>query len=317
MRITPVIAILLLLCRVGVCTESQPPSPSSGISIHKKNESANQTTQKRTYKQPGTEEMPLVIKGFPPADSENDAAHKKYEQQEKPTLDRWLTWGTVALAIFTFFLFCFTAALWWVTYRLSKDARRTAEIQARDTQTSFAIAKESADLAKASFDSYQMAERAWVYSTGIDVSEFIDATDLTRPGKKFSGVMFHARWQNAGKTPATHCRANINSAIVPASLENIPIFERATDPEQKESALLPGIPVSTTPRYVDNADLKRLVNREVRLFVYSTFEYTDVFITNELRLSEICLEVTCNGYEPNSSLPKFFFIPTGPQNSAT
>jgi len=317
MRITPIVVILFLLCEIGVFAESQTPLPRSRINIQKKNESADQTTQKRTYKQPGTEEMPLVIKGFPAAESENDTAYKKYEQHEKPTLDRWLTWGTVALAIFTFFLFCFTAALWWVTYRLSKDARKTGEMQARDTQASLSIAKESADLARASFDSYRMAERAWVSFSGVDIGTVTNGRGVN--GERVDGMVFTIKWLNSGHTPAIRCRLfSDGKAIYPP--DKIPAFnESPSVTDRRETTLIPGVTVSGHRAFFPEADMVKLMENKCRIFLYGKTDYNIAFAreTSESQYTEVCMEVEYVGLDGNTKERRFSFVPSGPQNSAT
>lgn len=115
--------VCMLMLAMGSSTiQSQPPATSGGVQAQK--QQTAKPTQDTVYKQQGAESMPLVVKGIPAVESEDDRKHKAYEQHEKPTLDRVLTWSTVALAVFTFLLFFFTAALWLVTYRLSSVARK-------------------------------------------------------------------------------------------------------------------------------------------------------------------------------------------------
>jgi hypothetical protein len=114
---------IALACWVSLAGASQPPIKGAGENVQKQDAKAEQAAENRARETQGTASNPVFVKSLPSPESEADARHKQYEHQEKPTLDRWLTGGTVALAVFTFLLFCFTAALWYVTYRLSKDAR--------------------------------------------------------------------------------------------------------------------------------------------------------------------------------------------------
>lgn len=97
---------------------SDPPSPGVRVSGKKQHAEAGQPASNAAPDQRGTASAPLFVKGIPGEESANDAAHKEYEHHEKPTLDRWLTWSTVALSVSTFFLFFVTAALAVFTWKL-------------------------------------------------------------------------------------------------------------------------------------------------------------------------------------------------------
>jgi hypothetical protein len=197
MRIALVVTILLLLCEVGNCEESQPLTPTLREKTpHEKNR-AEQSAQDGAHKQLGTENNPIVIKGFPAPESKDDADYKAYEQHEKPTLDRRMTVSTVLLAVFTFLLFCFTAALWWVTYRLSKESKNTSDRQAAEMERSFSISEKAVEAAQKSAEvaekSLTMVERPYIIVSGI--SKFI--YDHTR--QEYS-VTYDVT--NHGRTPA-------------------------------------------------------------------------------------------------------------------
>ncbi|MDD5285713.1 MAG: hypothetical protein PHD54_07625 [Desulfuromonadaceae bacterium] len=60
MRIAPVVVLLLLLCGVGICAESQPAETKpQGIKIENKTDTPNHHAE---HKQRGTEESPLFVK---------------------------------------------------------------------------------------------------------------------------------------------------------------------------------------------------------------------------------------------------------------
>ena len=94
-----------------------------------------QSAQNGPNESSDTDGAPVFVKGVPRQESEADARHKQYEHHEKPTLDRWLTWATVALAVFTGLLFFFTALLWKSTSRLVKETGDTARKQLRAYMT--------------------------------------------------------------------------------------------------------------------------------------------------------------------------------------
>ena len=152
---------------------SNPPVPSGRESVQKPNPSTDKPASQPAYEQRGTEAAPLFVKSIPSAEDKDEAAHKEYERHEKPALDRRLTISTELLALFTFLLFVFTACLWWVTYRLSRDAKEASSRQAVQTESALAISKTAADAALASataaknhFDvaaeDLRRTHRAWV-----------------------------------------------------------------------------------------------------------------------------------------------------------
>lgn len=150
---------VVLIAVAPLClAQSQPPAPGGRVRVHEESASASQSTQDRAGKQLGTVDMPLVVESIAAPDSEDDASYREYEHHEKPSLDRWATYSSVALAVFTFLLFVFTAMLWWVTFRLSRDAKESSTRQSAETRRSLEIAllsanaaKEAADLARQQF----------------------------------------------------------------------------------------------------------------------------------------------------------------------
>ena len=84
-----------------LAAESNPPLPSGGKDIQKQDaKPAKDKTQSdiRLYSPHGTKESPLIVEPVVIPKSKAEADHQHYEHHEKPTLDRWLTYGTVALA---------------------------------------------------------------------------------------------------------------------------------------------------------------------------------------------------------------------------
>ena len=79
----------------------------------------------------GTAAQPLVVRAVQDAPTNEELEHKHFERHEKPRLDWWLTWGTVALAIVTAILAAFTYRLWSATSILALDAKRTSIAELR------------------------------------------------------------------------------------------------------------------------------------------------------------------------------------------
>lgn len=100
----------------------------------------------------GTLQSPIFFRSVPDTESESDAAHKRYEQQEKPSLDRGIAYATYALALSTFLLTIFTGLMWHATYKLAKIGKANADQQAADTRDALAISKSASDAAKEAAD---------------------------------------------------------------------------------------------------------------------------------------------------------------------
>ena len=167
----------------------QPPAPSNGKHTQEPNASASKPASQSATEQRGTASSPLFIQSLSGPEREADAAHKKYEHHEKPTLDRWLTYSTVALALFTLLLFGFTAALWWVTLKLGRQAKADSERQATETQQSLAISKAASNAAV-------MSLRPWL---SCKVESF---GPLSFDAKGDAVFRFRFVIKNVGKTPA-------------------------------------------------------------------------------------------------------------------
>ena len=132
--------LLSILIASSTVARSQLPLPSARGGVKHENASASQPTKSAANEARGTEADPLFIRSIAAPESSDDAKHKEYERHEKPSLDRRLTIGTELLAAFTFFLFVFTAGLFWVTYKLSREAKKGSETQELNMQDSIAEA---------------------------------------------------------------------------------------------------------------------------------------------------------------------------------
>ena len=137
MLIRAATALLFLVLLTGA---SNPPTPSGGIGVKPEDQRASQSTRDRHHETRGTEESPLFVKSISGPESASDAAHKQYEHQEKPSIDRRLTFATEVLAGFTGVLMFFTGGMWFATYRLSRDAKKSSATQEARMRDSIAEA---------------------------------------------------------------------------------------------------------------------------------------------------------------------------------
>lgn len=144
--------------------------------------------------QRGSDKNPITVKVLPTPDAETKAAQEEKQRHEKAVEDKRLADATVWLAIVTTALAIFTALLWLATYRLAKDARNTANRQARETQDSLRIAKQSADAALKTAQNMEAAERAYIKMSHTEHGLYQDQPNM---------FALHLRVRNFGQTPAT------------------------------------------------------------------------------------------------------------------
>jgi hypothetical protein len=131
--------LLLIVCVVSSVAYSEQPQ-------------ATQLKKASQAEKIGTDNEPFFVKIVPAQDAEEKAAKEEEHRKEKAQEDKRLADATVWLAAVTTILALFTALLWWATYKLSRDAKQTADRQAKEMQESLSIAKESADTAWQSVD---------------------------------------------------------------------------------------------------------------------------------------------------------------------
>jgi hypothetical protein len=252
-------AMAFLACAFTLAA-SQPSSPSSSEKL---------TAQHGAYGRLGTEQSPFFVRSVPIPDSEEEASHKRYEQYEKPSLDRWLTGSTVALAVFTFLLFCFTAALWWATLQLSREARATSKQQAADTQASLKISRDAADAAIKAVEFTESELRAYVFVSADD------AAGLGEDGRYFATLAL----TNRGKTPATEvqCAVMANLQKFPQDVELDNIVHEATGSKASIGA---GDGLKQFPalgRPLNDAEKRAIVAEEAALYFWGEAVYKDIF----------------------------------------
>ena len=179
---------------------SNPPAPSDGKDIQKKNAKATIDKPKADIDLSirGTKESPLYVEPVPKSKAETE--HQQYEHHEKPTLDRWLTWGTVALAGITALLAFFTFGLW-------KDARDSSNSAVRDMRESLDIANKSAMAAQKSADSQLLSLRPWLSCH----AEIAGPLTYTTDGDALFDLKFTIK--NFGHTPAANVRLDATVAL--------------------------------------------------------------------------------------------------------
>src|SRR6266480_3780961 len=108
---------LTLLLIFGFALSQEPPKPKT-------------TQQKSKTEQRGSEKPPLFIK-TPSPTTQAERDYETYEKHQKPWNETALAYATIALSVITLALAVFTALLWFATYRLVREAKKTAEEELR------------------------------------------------------------------------------------------------------------------------------------------------------------------------------------------
>lgn len=240
-------------------------------------------------KSQGSEGAPIFIKNLANPESEADVAHKQYERHEKPALDRRLTIATELLAVFTFLLFCFTAGLWWVTYRLSRDARDVSTRQSADSLQTIAIAQQAANAAKASAEATELAAQTMKSTASHQLRAYVCIGEV-------SGTATDGRWEvrfevkNVGSTIARRVNYSAEMQVLPYPLPANTSFLRALRIDQDIAHLGPGQGLFGVA-LIGNVDTVALSKAEMqRTYLYGTVVYTDIFE----RLQETNFCYVCN-----------------------
>lgn len=248
----------------------------------------------------GTANDPIIAVALPAIDSEEDTRQKHYERDEKPSLDRWVTWSTVALAASTFLLFCFTAGLWWVTYQLSHDAKDAGARQSEEMQKSIAEATRAATAME------KMAEAASVSSNAASESvaalkartaqqmraylTVLAGNGIYQEREKQLRFAVHPTLLNSGHTPASNMSYWAKATILPFPLPEEFEFTIHENPIKSSMVIGPQQSVildAVVDGFVPDgevADIKIGTTR--RVHIWGIVTYSDVF--NEVHTTRFC-----------------------------
>jgi hypothetical protein len=271
---TLIAAVLLALCSGGmVFAASQPPTPSSGNGVEQQDAKPAKYEIKPPPQQPGSENAPLFVRVVPTEPSEAEARHKQYEHHEKPTLDRWLTWGTVGLAVITAALSVFTFLLW-------KDASRTGKTTAIKMEASTAEAARAAaamenTVAQSKVHTKLLEEFSQKQFRAYISADYIGAT-YQEGSLRFAGQL---KLENTGFTPARKvsywAKASIYREDPPTDYEFPEGQEFATDVgmSPRQSYVINGVDEKTYP---DDVVFDVLMGK-AKLYCWGLITYEDIF----------------------------------------
>ena len=286
------IALLFLVLLTGA---SYPPTPSGGIGVKPEDQRASQSTRDRHHETRGTEESPLFVKSISGPESASDAAHKQYEHQEKPSIDRRLTFATEVLAGFTGVLMFFTGGMWFATYRLSRDAKKSSATQEARMRDSIAEAGRATaameNIAKATVDNAALMQGVMHRQMRAYIS-----TELAGAIYQDERLRFQVdiTLTNTGFTPARKVSYSIDADVFGDALPADFAFPSYEDVRANDATLAPrqafvirGIVRNRLP----DADAEVVMRGdEKRLFCWGTIYYEDIF-DNKWR-TDFCQSVT-------------------------
>lgn len=241
------------------------------------------TNQESAAEQRGSEQSPLFVKATSP-NTQAERDHEAYEKYEKPANERKITDATIALAWITGILAFFTAALWYATYKLAKDAKTSGETQATKMEKSIAEATRAASamesVAEATKNNAILMQgilhkqmRAYL---AFDSAGCVPQDASTN--WKFE-VRFHIK--NFGHSPAQS--VNVNSALVILDTPISDNFNPVIPVEEKQSAA----DISPGQSFFFRTNLTKLLSDEEIICIkkmdgkamclHGTVRYKDIF----------------------------------------
>lgn len=276
--------------------------------------------------QRGTPHSPLVIR-LDSAQHRADADDHEKELKERGEADKTLANYTLYLAgiaLLQLMVFGYQAAKLRATVTRmeaaealtskSVDEMRRAADAAGDSAKAAHI---SADVARASVESYAAAERAWVSLHSIVTTGFSDATDVATGTTGHAGVLFGPQWTNGGRTPAVQCAlgTRVMAIRLPFVGEKPPHFTIDEEPHRTRTTLVTGVTVSAEPANLSADVMSMLRNRECTVFLYCRADYRDVF-SDLPRYFEAAMEVEFRGIDDSTKTELFGYRLVGSQNGA-
>jgi hypothetical protein len=261
--------ILTMLVSITVSAESNPSRSGISSGADKTVQDTKKTDKDSTYEQRGTDKLPIFIKPASPI-NQDEIDYDTYEKHGKRTIERVTMWATIVLAAFTFLL-------WYATYSLAKDARKTADNQSKDMKDSLTIARDSVDAtqkaakaAQDSADNISMIEGANIF-VEIKMQRWIVS--------ETEKCTFTFIVSNIGRTPA----------IIHSACGHIIIDKKAPVDVCTEGNI--DLPTGTMvhPRHITNdyrikhkeivinkTDSIRIRNKEASLLFYGRITYEDI-----------------------------------------
>jgi hypothetical protein len=206
-------------------------------------------------------------------------------------------------AIATIFMGFFTLTLWRSTEKLWGEAKLSG-----------AAAKRAADAARDAVET----DRAWMIPNGVNC---MPGRDSTVDGVHYQEFfVFGPKWINCGRTPALQTAIVIRYILAPYEAK-VPEVELDWNRVENASGMCgPNGEFHGENFGVGGDNYNAFVGRRMKLFVFSSVRYVDIFKPKTIRISKACWEVIYNGVQVDrtgSQGPNFQIGQIGPHNSAT
>ena len=273
--------IILLLCGSGIA-QSREPLPAPVRSDQQTQGKSTEINKESTEDLRGTHEKPLIIDVLPASNADEIAKRKSEQEEERTTLDRWLTGASVALAFITFFLALYTAKLWYATKTLAEDAKRTADRQASEMLESLRIAKVSADAAMKTAHHMEIADRAYIKISHEPpgLVQTTSAADVLYAPNRTYEIQIEVR--NIGNTPAEITQLSFTHTILPsnATLPVIPPYNSSPEGEAIKTIMYGSDAIFPSPSFVMTRDDAEAIGAGTKqLYVLGYADYVDHFGT--------------------------------------
>jgi hypothetical protein len=277
--------ILLFILLLPSLAQSQEPSPSAFLTSKNEQEHSSYTANKTNTYNRGSQQNPIFIKELPsePTASERDAEAKEREQKasnERRTVNSTIVVAifTAVLAIITGFLAKYTFKLWHATVDLSKDAKETADRQAKEMEDSLYIANRSASALERTVrtmkENANQELRAYVFP-------IIDKDTMSRDSFDrlfwYKNVTFITK--NFGKTPAYDVASSLWICLgkYPLNFNFVHAYQLS---ESHRSPIAPGEfswQYTGLPDNLTQAEITAITERRSAIYVGIKVEYFDAF----------------------------------------
>ncbi len=287
MKFSLQLILFMLLFAMVANAQSNPPTPSRGDSTTKPENRTDYNEKNSDRDKRVTKNLPAVKEISKPSVIQIESTDKTEKRRDYSSSEWWAVYFTGLLALITAALAMYTGKLYRATVNLGKDAKATADRQAKEMERSLAVAKESADQAKESVDLARqeliLTQRPKLRVTNVIVRQPKPA-NAERPIELFAiGHLVSGQFyiNNVGGTPATITNIGcwVHWAATPLPMERPYEGKKGNIPMEREYVLYPGESI-TIPFESDNQMKKEpgvYISRgeHWRLWVMGWIEYRD------------------------------------------
>lgn len=182
--------------------------------------------------------------------------------------------GEFAVAAFTLFLVIFTALLWGSTHRLWKV---TSDTLTHAERTAIRQLRAYVSVKEILMEQFRHPDKPTIYA-----------------GITQQGDIHHFRMgaivENGGATPTRKAIINVNHELRDTALPSNFTFP---DGELTENAAIgPGGTYGTPGFFVSIADIRKIIAKEKKLYVWGWIDYNDVFDDTPRHRTEFCFDIS-------------------------